>query len=81
MRNTQLEVRVATLERQVAELTARLTGGNGDDTQETPFWPKAKPDWVEKVSGKITDVEGFDEVLRIGREWRSSQPPAEDVDI
>lgn len=75
-----LQDRVATLERQVAELTSRLNGGRCSSASETLDWPEPKPDWIAKVAGTITDVEGLEEVLRLGRERRASQPPAEDED-
>ncbi len=79
MGQAPLEDRVATLERQVAELTSRLNGSGS--TSEIHDWPESKPDWIARVAGTITDIDGFEEVLRLGREWRSSQPPAEDEDF
>ena len=81
MNNAPLEDRVTTLEKQVAELTGLLHGVHSDKTPKAMEWPESKSDWIAKVSGKITDVEGFEEVLRLGREWRASQPAAEDEDF
>ena len=29
-----------------------------------------KPDWINKVSGSMADFPEFEEVVRLGREWR-----------
>lgn len=31
---------------------------------------KAKPSWIDKVSGSMADFPEFEEVVRLGREWR-----------
>jgi hypothetical protein len=31
---------------------------------------KSKPNWIDKVSGSMADFPEFEEVVRLGREWR-----------
>jgi hypothetical protein len=63
----EFERRLAAVEQAVAALQRRLA--NVPDPQ----------DWLYKVAGSITDVEGFEQVLKYGREFRESdRPPDED---
>jgi hypothetical protein len=64
----EFERRLAAVEQAVAELQRRLA--NVPDTQ----------DWLYKVAGSISDVEGFEEALKYGREFRYSDRPADDDD-
>jgi hypothetical protein len=64
----EFERRLAAVEQAIAELQRRLA--NGPDTQ----------DWLYKVAGSIRDVEGFEEVLKYGRECRDSDRPADEDD-
>jgi hypothetical protein len=57
-----LEQRVAALEQAVARLEQKA----------------ASPDaWMQQVIGCAKDLEGFDEMVRFGREYRESTRPVE----
>ena len=58
---TTLEQRVAALEREVAELKRRLALSQG------------KKNWIEAITGSMKDYPEFEEVVRLGREYRRSQ--------
>ena len=62
----EFERRLAAVAQAVAELQRRLA--NVPDPQ----------DWLYKVVGSISDVEGFEEVLKYGREFRYSDRPADE---
>ena len=64
--NNDLEPRVAALEAAVAEL------------QRRPAAPAPAADWLEQVTGSVKDVEAFEEILRLGREFREADRPPED---
>jgi hypothetical protein len=57
-----VEQRLATLERQVAELTQRL------NQLAAP-----KGNWIEEMVGCMKDYPEFEEVARLGAEWRRAQ--------
>ena len=65
---TTLEQRLTAVERAVAELRSVLT-------------PTAPPaDWLEKITGSVTDEAAFREVLELGRAFRRADRPDEDGD-
>jgi hypothetical protein len=64
----EFERRLAAVEQAVAELQRRLA--------KVPD----PGDWLHKVIGSISDVEGFEEVLKYGREYRYSDRPADEDD-
>lgn len=57
----QLEVRVATLETELAQVKQILSG----------VLQKKVPWWL-KVTGSFADDPTFNEAVRLGREWRKS---------
>jgi hypothetical protein len=61
-----MEERVSALEKKVADLLARI---------ERPH----KPDWISQVVGSFANCPEFDEVIRLGREFRKEQNAIEDV--
>jgi hypothetical protein len=61
-----LEERVAKLEAEVAELKTRLG------------LPVATPDWIARISGSMKDYPEFEEVTRLGREFRNADQPTAD---
>jgi hypothetical protein len=63
---TTLETRVSQLEAQVAQLLAEKKTGRTD----VP--------WYERWKGAFQDDEMYDEVMRLGAEYRRSQPTAAD---
>ena len=60
-----IEERLTALELQVAQLLKQQS-----TTQK-------KPSWFEKIAGSFKDDPEFDEVLRLGREIRNADRPAE----
>ncbi len=64
--SNDLEPRVAALEAAVAEL------------QRRPAAPVPAADWLEQVTGSVKDVDAFEEILRLGREFRGADRPPED---
>ena len=53
-RMTALESELQTLKDEVRSLYSR----------------KSKSNWIDKVSGSMADFPDFEEVVRLGREWR-----------
>lgn len=63
-----LETRLTALERAVTEVKKQLGR-------------EPAPDWIERISGAITDEAAFDEVLAYGRAFRreeANQPQTSD---
>jgi len=63
-----LEQRVATLEHLVAELNRRIDGA------------PVPRNWLEKVTGSISDEEAFVEALEFGRALRNADRPPDAPD-
>ncbi len=59
-----LTERLSNLERIVAEMRAQ---------------PERPKNWLENLTGSVTDIETFQEVLRLGREYRQSDRQPENV--
>lgn len=58
------------LESRVSHLEAVVAGLQ----QEIKKQPSAdKKDWLDSISGTFANCPEFDEVIRLGREWRQSQ--------
>lgn len=62
MSNTELEKRIAILEKEVAFLK-----------QQIQKEEKAKEPWWEEIAGTFVDDDAYDEAMRLGREYRLSQ--------
>ena len=60
-----LRERVSALEQIVQKLQSRIA-------------PGPRGDWLDNVIGSVTDVDGFKEVLRLGREYRNSDRAADE---
>jgi hypothetical protein len=65
MSDKTVEERIAALEAAVAELQRRLAP------------PASAKEWLDRIH-TVTDLEVFDEVCRLGREFRESQRPPEE---
>lgn len=65
-REEEFERRLTDLERSVAELRRRLPGESDGR------------DWLFQVVHAVSDVEGFEEVLRLGREHRHADHPRDE---
>ena len=63
MATKTLEDRLAAVERELAQIKSQLTD---EKPSSTP------PGW-ERIFGSFADSEGFDEAVRLGREYRESQ--------
>lgn len=63
-----LEERVSQLEKQVSRILDRI--------ESRPY----KPGWIEKITGSFADCPEFDEVIRLGREFRKEMNAIEDVE-
>jgi hypothetical protein len=65
---SSIEQRLAAVEAAVRELQRLLSA-------RTP-----EPNWLEKVTGSITDAAAFEEVLEYGRAFRQADRPPEDAE-
>jgi hypothetical protein len=74
-----LEERIATLERELAEMKQILA--SSVLLPAPSALPDAKPNWIESITGSMIGFPEFDEVVRLGREWRKSQLPNADEEF
>ena len=58
----QVEVRVATLEKEISELKQLLIGLL---QKETPWW--------ESIAGSFEDDPTFEQAVQLGKDWRQSE--------
>ncbi len=70
----ELEARLASLEQEMTEVRQLLAAGQSIGTAVSPLEPASRP-WWEKMAGSFADDPYFDEVERLGREWRRSTVP------
>ena len=64
-----IEERLTLVERELADLKTRLPA-------------EAKPEnWIEKMSGSFKDDPEFDEILRLGRQFREADRPKDDDEV
>lgn len=63
MSTEALEDRLATVENELAQIKRQLAAGK----------PQAAPAGWEQIFGSFADSEGFDEAVRLGREYREAQ--------
>jgi hypothetical protein len=64
--NNDVEQRLTALEAEVADLKSRPTASAPAD------------DWLEQITGSVKDVGAFEEILRLGREFREADRPRGD---
>lgn len=74
-----LEERVATLERELAEVKQLLTS-SALLPAPSPL-PPAKPNWIDAITGSMADCPEWDEVVRLGREFRKNYRTPGDEDL
>jgi hypothetical protein len=70
MGTKELETRVSALEQKLAEMTKRVDAILGNDTHPNPHGP-----WWQTTAGRFKDDPVFDEIVRLGREYRESMRP------
>jgi hypothetical protein len=75
----QLEERVATLERELAEVK-QLVASSILLPAPSPL-PPAKPNWIDASTGSMADCREWDEVVRLGREYRKNYRAPGDEDL
>ena len=63
---TTYEHRLAALEQAVAELQKQISNGH----------PK---DWLDRVTGSVSDEDAFQKALEYGRIFRDADRPADDI--
>lgn len=79
MSQTELEIRLATVEKELSLLKAKVEtkldkqNVNGNDS-------KAKRPWWKDHVGIFADDPAHEEAMRLGREWRKSQREDYDTD-
>jgi hypothetical protein len=61
-----IEQRLAQVEKELAELKQQVQGQN------------AKKNWIDSVTGSFKDDPEFDEILRLGKEIRDADKPADE---
>lgn len=69
MVTSELEIRVSTLETELAKLKKKI---GQDIDPEIPWW--------EKISGSFANDPAFEEAMKLGREYRQSLREDYDVD-
>lgn len=62
MATTEIEIRVAALENEIATLKVKLAKIEKSPTA-----------WWQKISGTFADDADYEEAMRLGREYRSAQ--------
>ena len=67
-----LEERVAAVETRLEQLEKAEEANKPDKANEADKSDEVIP-WWKKIVGIHADTPGFDEALRLGREWRESQ--------
>ena len=65
MSTKELENRVAVLERKLAEVQSHLQSLAGKEGHPNPHGP-----WWKTTAGRFKDDPVFDEIVRLGREYR-----------
>ncbi len=70
MAASSLEERIATVEAELEQLKAKLAAATSDE--KCPGW--------ERILGTFADSEGFEEAVLIGREYRETQRPADEME-
>lgn len=64
MATTSIEERLAAVEAELAELKTQVAANKA--TTPIPWW--------EQIFGSFADSTEYEEAMRLGRQWRESQP-------
>jgi len=70
MAQQKIENRLAALEKAVAELQDRIHA-NGNESVNS----RGEAKWLIETAGRFRDDPGFEEMVRLGREYRESLRP------
>ena len=68
MSTAEIELRVSALEKEIASLKQRIEKG---EVSNIPWW--------QKISGKFSESDNFEEAEKIGREYRKSLRENDDL--
>jgi hypothetical protein len=60
---TELEIRVATLEERLAQLTGKIEASPTSNINS----------WIDEIHGTFKNDSAYRQAARLGREWRKSQ--------
>ena len=71
MSTPMFEDRLNAIERELAEVKVELARVSAKANEE-------RPDWLDLMTGSMAEFPEFDEMVRLGREYRKSFHPAED---
>ena len=71
MSSPAIEDRLNAIERELAEVTFELARVAAQSSG-------ARPNWLDVMEGSMSEFPEFDEMVRLGREYRKSFHPAED---
>lgn len=75
MPSNDIEQRVTALERAVADLEKRLAANGAHTSDPRTMDPKKQSPWWIEGAGRFKDDPEFDEIVRLGREYRESTRP------
>lgn len=75
MSHVSIEDRVAALERELAQLKKQVAG---DKAPSEGTGAAGLVNWIDSMAGSMQDFPEFDEVIRLGREFRAADRPADD---
>ena len=76
-----LEDRMLTVERELSVVESELVEVKRQLAEVLGSDPPPRTGWLKHVIGSMSDFPDFAEVVRLGREWRESQRPAEDEEF
>ena len=71
MSTPMFEDRLNAIERELAEVKIELARVSAKANEE-------RPDWLDLMTGSMAEFPEFEEMVRLGREYRKSFHPAED---
>ena len=76
-----LEDRMLTVERELSVVASELVEVKRQLAEVLSSDPPPRTGWLKHVIGSMSDFHEFAEVVRLGREWRESQRPAENEEF
>ena len=76
-----LEERLVTVERELSVVSSELVEVKRRLSEVLNDEPPVRKDWLKHVIGSMADFPEFDEVIRLGREWRKNYRAPGDEDL